>query len=86
MEALHTRARAYKECEKYSEAIADLNEALKISPQNREVHKFIIKVKEELKEKSNNNEDDNKRGPVGAVESDRFKFVDADASSVATDN
>ncbi len=63
------------------EALTDLSEALRLSPQNRDVHKFIIKVKEEMSNNINNNnnnnkeeEEDSKKGPVGARED--FEFVD----------
>ena len=63
LEALHARARANRESGNFQSAISDLTEALKISPQNRDVHRNIIKVKEEMKkkieeEKNNNNNDD----------------------------
>ena len=87
LEALHSRARAYREDEVFEEAIKDLTEALKMSPQNREIHKFMIKVKEEWRQslvERNNNEADGKRLlPIGMNGSERIKFLD-DSSSVAT--
>eukprot|EP00095_Tigriopus_kingsejongensis_P002147 maker-scaffold583_size130250-snap-gene-0.13 protein:Tk02147 transcript:maker-scaffold583_size130250-snap-gene-0.13-mRNA-1 annotation:"protein tanc2 isoform x3" len=90
LEAFQARARAYRENEQFEEAIADLTEALKISPQNREIHKFIIKVKEEFKEnqkEKNNNrkESSGHQMPIGMEQKDCFKFVD-DNSSVNTVN
>ncbi|XP_059092196.1 protein TANC2-like isoform X3 [Tigriopus californicus] len=87
LEAYQARARAYRENEEYEEAITDLTEALKISPQNREIHKFIIKVKEELKEnqKEKNNNLNRPQYPIGMDQKDGIKFVD-DSSSVTTNN
>ncbi len=72
----------YREDEKYVEALSDLTEALKISPQNREMHKLVLKVREELQLSKNNNEEDGK--PIGYAESESIKFLD-DTSSMATD-
>ena len=88
LEALHSRARAYREDERFEEAIKDLTEALKMSPQNREIHKFMIKVKEEWREARNNNDDDDAGGkllllPIGSNDCERIKYFD-DSSSVAT--
>ena len=47
----------FREDEKYEEAISDLTEALKISPQNRDMHKLVMKVREELQMSKNNNVD-----------------------------
>ena len=85
----------YREDEKYEEAISDLTEALKISPQNRDMHKLVMKVREELQMSKNNNVDTldeeeaekerliTKKKPIGAdVE---VRFLD-DASSLPTED
>ena len=84
LEAFQARARAFKDSGRLSEAIIDLSEALNLSPQNRDLHRFMIKVKEELRQKemSNDGNNNDKILPVGADET--FKFVD-DSSSIATD-
>ena len=85
LEALHARARAYRQAGHLQEAVQDLTEDLRVSPQNREVHRLVIKVREELRASHNNNnnndeDEDEKVGPVGA--SEQFKFVDDAGSSV----
>lgn len=73
IEALKARASALKESGKYQEAISDLNEALRQSPQNRDLHKLILRIKEESRYNNNSVLDD-------------FKFVDDSSSefSVST--
>ena len=99
LEALHARARAYRESGNFQSAISDLTEALKISPQNRDVHRNIIKVKEEMKRKKDEEENNNNNGagsekpemrsatkygfPVGASQCDAMKFVDDSASEIS---
>ncbi len=92
LEALHARARANRESGNFQSAISDLTEALKISPQNRDVHKNIIKVKEEMKRKKDEEENNNNNGgkaatkygfPVGASQCDAMKFVDDSASELS---
>ena len=87
LEALQARARAFKESERFEEAIVDLTDALKLSPQNRDIHKSIIKVKEELRAwQNNNNEDSEKDKIIGMEKQDKFKFVDAsDTASNVTE-
>jgi hypothetical protein len=89
---LHARARANRESGNFQSAISDLTEALKISPQNRDVHKNIIKVKEEMKRKKDEEENNNNNGrksatkygfPVGASQCDAMKFVDDSASELS---
>ena len=47
-----------------------MTEALKISPQNRDVHKNIIKVKEEMKRQKDEMENNNNNGDDGSVSRD----------------
>ena len=46
--ALQARAKARKENHLLDEAITDLTTALKLDPNNRDIRKMLIKVKEEL--------------------------------------
>lgn len=83
LEALHARARAHRESGNYNEAIQDLNVALRISPQHRELHKLILKVKEEMNSKVNNN--DHKPAPsIGAGIDKKLKFADDSASEAGS--
>ena len=82
LEALHAKARAHREANQYDEALNDLTEALRVSPQNRDVHKFIIKVKEEMKGRSSGNKF---LHPIG-MDKD-FNFVDdSKANSVISED
>ncbi len=96
LEALHARARANRDCNNFEDAIADLTEALKMSPQNRDLHRLILKVKKEnaATNRFNNNSKDGEPEvhanvtvpaslPVGARLGAKFKFVD-DANSDTT--
>ena len=78
LEALHARARAHRESGSYSEAIQDLNVALRMSPQHRELHKLILKVKEEMNSKFNNND---QLAPIGTGMDEKLKFADDSATS-----
>ena len=70
-----------------------MTEALKISPQNRDVHKNIIKVKEEMKRQKDEMENNNNACdarvtsqlvfPVGSSRCDAMKFVDDSASELS---
>ena len=57
------------------EAVRDLNEALSLSPQNRDLHRLILKVKEEL----NNNNDQ-----MGLILDDNLKYADDSASEIGS--
>ena len=80
LDALHARARAHRESGNFRDAVQDLNEALKLSPQNRELYRMILKVKEEMSKKSkmNNNNDQ----PIGVNIDDNLQFVDDSASEL----
>jgi len=47
-EAYWARAKARKELNLSHEALADLREAIKLSPQNMELHRFTMQVKAEI--------------------------------------
>ena len=83
LEALHARARAHRESKNYNEAIQDLNVALRISPQHRELHKLILKVKEEKNSNFNNN-DHIVAPPIGAGIDRKLKFADDSASEAGS--
>ena len=48
-EALHSRAKTYHAAGNQTAALADLTDAVKIAPQNRELHKILIDLKEEIR-------------------------------------
>ena len=86
LDALHARARAHRESGNFSDAVQDLTQALKISPQHRDLHKLILKVKEEMNTSSqmNNNMGQN-YAPLGAeLLDDKIKFVDDSASEMSS--
>ena len=80
LEALHARARAHREAGLLKEAVRDLNEALNLSPQNRDLHRLILKVKEELC----NNNDQAATAAGLTVLDDKLKFVDDSASEIGS--
>jgi tetratricopeptide (TPR) repeat protein len=82
LEALHARARAHRESLNFREAVQDLNEALRLSPQNRDIHRLILRVKDEMS--SSNHSNNNELPPVGASMSDKLKFVDDSASEIGS--
>jgi len=50
-EAFHARAKAHHEAGRVQEALRDLTEAVKIAPQNKELHKILVELRMEVKEK-----------------------------------
>ena len=48
-EALHSRAKTYHVTGNQTAALADLTDAVKVAPQNRELHKILINLKEEIR-------------------------------------
>ena len=51
-EAFHARAKANHAANHLDEALRDLTEAVRVAPQNRELHKILLTLKEEIKQKS----------------------------------
>ena len=47
-EAYYAKAKAHKAAGRLHSALQDLTEALQIAPQHREVHKVILKIKDEI--------------------------------------
>ncbi len=47
-EAYYAKAKAHKAAGRLHAALQDLTEALRIAPQHREVHKVILKIKDEI--------------------------------------
>ena len=87
LEALHARARAHREAGNFRESVQDLNEALKVSPQNRDLYRMILKVKEEMSKSNfgNNNNDNILNGAsVNALNDKELKYVDDSSSEVTT--
>ena len=48
-EAFHARAKANHEAGKLDAAMRDLTEAVKVAPQNRELHRILLGLKLEMK-------------------------------------
>jgi len=55
-EALHARAKAHHAPGHLDEALHDLTEAVRVAPQNRELHKILITLKQEIQEKKGTDE------------------------------
>ena len=83
LEALHARARAHREAGNFRESVQDLNEALKVSPQNRDLYRMILKVKEEMS-KSNFGNNNNNGAPSVTLNDKELKYVDDSSSEVTT--
>lgn len=47
-EAHYAKAKAHKEAGRLHEAVNDLTEALRVAPQNREIHRAILRIREEI--------------------------------------
>ena len=88
LEALHARARAHREAGNFRESVQDLNEALKVSPQNRDLYRMILKVKEEMSKNSTTNHfgnNNNNGAPNSVTLNDKeLKYVDDSSSEVTT--
>ena len=56
LSAFQARAKSRKENGKLEEAVDDLTEALKLNPNNRDIRKMLIKVKEDIVSKTNPNQ------------------------------
>lgn len=54
-EAYWARAKARRELNELTGALADLREAIKLSPKNMELHRFTMQVKSEIESRPNNN-------------------------------
>ena len=54
--AFQARAKARKENGQVDEAVEDLTSALKLSPNNRDIRRLLIKLKEEAQMKTKHNE------------------------------
>ena len=75
--ALHARAKAYKESGQLEMASADLGEALRLSPHNRDLHKMILQVKEMIRKRDEAEEG----GAIGANAGDDIKYLDETITS-----
>ena len=84
LDALHARARAHREAGNFREAVQDLNEALKLSPQNRDLNRMILRVKDEMSKTFlvGNNNNDNGQPLGGSVLNDKLKYVDDSSSEI----
>ena len=51
-EAFHARAKANHAAGNLDESLHDLTEAVKVAPQNRELHKILIALKEDIQNRS----------------------------------
>ncbi|XP_023349320.1 protein TANC2, partial [Eurytemora carolleeae] len=52
-EAYHTRAKAYHSDGKLDAAYSDMTQAVRLAPQNRELHRNLLSIKEEIQSPSN---------------------------------
>ena len=75
--ALHARAKAYKESGQLEMASADLGEALRLSPHNRDLHKLILQVKEMIRKR----DEEEEGGAIGANAGDDIKYLDETITS-----
>lgn len=63
-EAHYAKAKANKEAGRLHEAVNDLTEALRVAPQNRELHRVILRIKEEIaanEEKTSSSSDEDSK-------------------------
>ena len=51
-EAFHARAKAHHGAGRLEAALRDLTEAVRLAPQNRDLHNILLKLKLEIKQKS----------------------------------
>jgi len=51
-EAFYARSRAKRDNKQYQSALVDLLEALKLSPNNHELKRLLIRLKEEAKQEA----------------------------------
>jgi len=58
-EAFWARAKARRELNELTGALADLREAIKLSPKNMELHRFTMQVKSEMEARPNINNNNN---------------------------
>ena len=62
-EAHYAKAKAHKAAGRLQAALQDLTEALRIAPQHREVHKVILKIKDEIHSQTSSSNSSSNRGP-----------------------
>ncbi|XP_033105680.1 protein TANC1-like isoform X2 [Anneissia japonica] len=62
-EALYARARAKRALKQFGSALQDLLDALKLAPNNKEIRRLLLRVKEECKEETKRQKDTMKTGP-----------------------
>ena len=88
-EAYYAKAKAHKAAGRLHAALQDLTEALQVAPQHREVHKVILKIKDEIHvqttSSSNSSEPNSKTASIQKTslntEGDSTSGVDSTGSS-----
>lgn len=80
--ALHARAKARQGAGRRQEAVVDLTSALKLSPNNRDIHRLIMKVKEGCNDPDQ--QPDSNHAPVGAASANNIKYFDETQSEAGS--
>lgn len=68
-EAHYAKAKANRESGQLHAALANLTDAARIAPQNREIHRVILKIKEEIKTVERSKLDPNEGSSTSGVDS-----------------
>ena len=86
-EAHYAKAKANKEAGRLHEAVNDLTEALRVAPHNRDLHKVILRIKEEIaadEEKTSSEEEseiESKESPSDDRQENSTSGVDSSTGS-----
>ena len=81
-EAYYAKAKAHKAAGRLHAALQDLTEALNIAPQHREVHKVILKIKDEIHSQTTSSSGSSKTG-TGKTESFMKKLSNEEGNSTS---
>ena len=82
-EAHYAKAKAHKAAGRLQAALQDLTEALRIAPQHREVHKVILKIKDEIHSQTSSS---NSSSGVGQPQSIKTKLINEGDSTSGVDS
>ncbi len=85
-EAFYARAKANRECGRLREALSDLTAAARVAPHNRDVHRIILRIKEEIREdeKKLQKAKSKSSSPHSSHDTDSTSGVDSSGSSCTT--